>query len=164
MKMKKMVCILLCVVVMAGCASKGTFEQLQDVYAPEETPEPRKISLTLPEEAAAHTLTGNNGKLYFCDGYEIAVETLAGGDLDRTLKILTGCNREDLTLLETGSSEKRWETVWTAAGEGSQQVGRLLVVDDGSYHYCVSVMADALDAGALQESWEALFSSVVLSQ
>lgn len=163
--MKKMVCILLCVVVMAGCASKGTFEQLQDVYAPEETPEPRRIFLTLPEEAAAQTLTGNNGKLYFCDGYEIAVETLAGGDLNRTLKSVTGCEKEDLTLLQTGNGAiTQWETVWTAAGEGTQRVGRVLILDDASYHYCISVMADALDAGALQESWEALFSSVVLSQ
>lgn len=149
---------------LTGCVPAGNFEQLKDVYAPEETPEPRKISLTLPADAASQTLMGPSGRLYFCEGYEISVETLAGGDLDRTLKILTGCNREDLTLLETGSSEKRWETVWSAAGEGSQQVGRLLIVDDGSYHYCVSVMADALDAGSLQESWEALFSSVVLSQ
>ena len=163
--MKKMVCILLCVVVMAGCASKGTFEQLQDVYAPEETPEPRRISLTLPEEAAAQTLTGNNGKLYFCDGYEIAVETLAGGDLNRTLKSVTGCEKEDLTLLQTGNGAiTQWETVWTAAGEGTQRVGRVLILDDASYHYCISVMADALEAGALQENWEALFSSVVLSQ
>ena len=149
---------------LAGCAATGSFEQLQDVYVPETLSEPAMIQLTLPADAAAQTLTGGSGRLYFCDSYEIAVETLAGGDLDRTLQILTGCNRDDLTLLETGSGEKRWETVWTAAGEGSQQVGRLLVVDDGSYHYCVSVMADALDAGALQESWEALFSSVVLSQ
>ena len=162
--MKKLVLLIVCAVFLAGCAATGSFEQLQDVYVPETLSEPAKIQLTLPADAAAQTLTGSSGRLYFCDGYEITVETLTGGDLDRTLQILTGCNRDDLTLLETGSGEKRWETVWTAAGEGSQQVGRLLVVDDGRYHYCVSVMADALDAGALQESWEALFSSVVLSQ
>ena len=162
--MKKLVLLIVCAVFLAGCAATGSFEQLQDVYVPETLSEPAKIQLTLPADAASQTLTGSSGRLYFCDGYEITVETLTGGDLDRTLQILTGCNRDDLTLLETGSGEKRWETVWTAAGEGSQQVGRLLVVDDGSYHYCVSVMADALDAGALQESWEALFSSVVLSQ
>lgn len=163
--MKKILCLLLCVVILSGCAAKGTFEQLQDVYAPEASPEPAKISLTLPADAASQTLTGSSGRLYFCEGYEIAVETLAGGDLDRTLRILTGCDREDLTVLETGSgNERRWETVWSAAGEGAQQVGRLLVVDDGNYHYCVSVMADALDAGALQERWETLLGSVVLSQ
>ena len=162
--MKKWLLVILCLLVLTGCAPMGNFEQLQDVYAPKEAPEPAKISLTLPADAASQTLTGSSGRLYFCDGYEITVETLTGGDLDRTLQILTGCNRDDLTLLETGSGEERWETVWTAAGERSQQVGRLLIVDDGNYHYCVSVMADALDAGALQESWEALFSSVVLSQ
>jgi hypothetical protein len=163
--MKRLVLLIMLVLLLAGCTPAGSFEQLQDVYAPEETPEPAKICLTLPADATAQTLTGSTGRLYFCEGYELIVETLAGGDLDRTLLILTGCEREDLTLLETGSgSEKRWETVWSAVGEGTQQVGRLLIVDDGNYHYCVSVMADALDAGALQESWESLFGSVVLSQ
>ena len=163
--MKKCLLLILCLLVLTGCAPAGPFEQLQDVYAPEEMPEPAKLSLTLPADAATQTLTGSSGRLYFCEGYEIAVETLSGGDLDKTLKTLTGCRREDLTLLETGSGEeKRWETVWSAAGEGAQQAGRLLVIDDGNYHYCVSVMADALEAGALMESWETLFGSVVLSQ
>ena len=163
--MKKLVLLTVCAVLLAGCAATGSFEQLQDVYVPETLSEPAKIQLTLPADAAAQTLTGGSGRLYFCDGYEIAVETLAGGDLNKTLKSVTGCEKEDLTLLQTGNGAiTRWETVWTAAGEGTQRVGRVLILDDGSYHYCISVMADAMDAGALQEQWESLFAGVVLSQ
>lgn len=162
--MKRMVLLMMLVLLLTGCAG-GNFEQLQDVYLPEESPSPKKISFVLPQDAAAQTLTGSTGKLYFCEGYEVAVEILPGGDMEETLKLLTGCEKENLTLIQTAAGrEVCWETAWSAAGEGGQRIGRLLIVDDGNYHYCVSVMADALEACLLQERWEALFASVVLSQ
>ena len=163
MDLKTVISLLLCILLLTGCGSAPVFEGMEDVYAPQTQPQPKELQLTLPKDAAAQTLSGETGKLYFCDGYELSLETLPSGDLNSTLQLLTGYGRDLLTIMETGTStEKRFETVWVAAGEDSDRVGRLLVIDDGSYHYCVSVMADVSEAGALQKSWEALFSGVVL--
>ena len=161
--MKVLCCLLVLFLVLSGCASQSAWEQMEDVYAPQAAPEPKKIGLTLPEDAATQVLAGSNGVLYFCDGYEIMAETLASGDLDATLLSLTGFEREDLTLMETKSGEThRYECVWTSVSGEGQRVNRAVILDDGSYHYCVSVAADSADAGALQESWQELFGSIVL--
>ena len=161
--MKRLCIVLVVMLLLSGCAGQETFEQLGDVYNPVTAPMPKKVGLVLPSDAAAPALSGDYGKLYFCDGYEIMVETLASGDLSDTVRDLTGYSRETLTLLETKQGEyKRYECVWTAAGEQGDRVGRAVILDDGSYHYCVSVMADAEEVGALQASWEALFGSFVL--
>ena len=161
--MRKLCVLFVCLLVLTGCAGTPVFEQLGDVYNPSQAPEPKKVSIALPEDAASPVISGDFGKIYFCDGYEIMVETLASGDLSATVKALTGYSLDVLTLLETYLGEtKRYECVWTAAGEVGDRVGRAMILDDGIYHYCVSVMADAADAGALQESWEALFGSIVL--
>ena len=162
----KKVCVLLISVLLLlnGCAEAPVFEQVDDVYNPSEASEPKIIRMILPNDASTPVLSGDSGTLYFCDGYEIMVQTMASGDLDGTLKTLTGYEREALSILKTRAGEiKRYECAWTSAGEGGDRVGRVVVLDDGSYHYSVAVMADALDAGALQESWQELFSGIVLS-
>ncbi len=124
---------------------------------------PQVITFDLPEDAAAQVISGENGTLYFCDGYEIMVQTLSSGDLNRTLQTLTGYSADALTVIETATSNvKRYESAWTAAAEEGDQVGRTVILDDGNYHYCLSVMASAREAGSLQECWQALFSSLAL--
>ena len=70
--------------------------------------------------------------------------------------VLSGCGRVET--FEKGFH--RWDWVWTAAGEGGDAVGRAAVLDDGVYHYCVSVMAEAGEAGALETQWSALMGSI----
>ena len=161
--MKRIGLILVLTWLLAGCAAPGSFEVIGDVYAPVEVPKPAQMVITLPKEAAFATLASDNGSLYFCDGYEIAVETLPSGNIEQTFLEITGYRAEDLTCFVTEDGQcERYECVWTSVGEGSSQIGRAVILDDGTYHYCVSVMADALDAGALQESWRELFGSIVL--
>lgn len=162
--MRKLCILLASLVLLAGCAAKPVFEQVDDVYAPSQVSDPKRIHLELPADASSQVLSGNAGNLYFCDGYEIMIQTFPSGNLDGTLKSLTGYERESLSVLQTRTGElKRYECAWTAAGEGGDRVGRVVVLDDGSYHYSVTVMADALDAGSLQESWQELLGSIVLS-
>ena len=99
-----------------------------------------------------------------CDDYMLSMQTLAGGDLNRTLKQITGYDKTQLTVLQTraGDAEK-YSCVWTAAGEGGDQVGRAVILDDGNYHYCVTVMADAAAAGELIPVWQELLATVSLS-
>ena len=162
--MKRILMIGFLLFVLSGCGAQEAFETVNDVYVPQPSPEPASVEFLLPEEAAAPVFHGDAGKLYFCEGYEIMVETLESGDLNRTVATLTGFDADSLTILQTGSAQpQRYECVWTAAGEGGDQVGRMVILDDGSYHYCISFTALANDAGSLQETWQEIASSFQLS-
>lgn len=161
--MKKIWIVIILALMMSGCSVTETFERVEDVYAEKQTAEVKKISFLVPEDASAQTMESEHGKLYFCDGYEIMVQTLASGDLNRTLQTITGYTRDNLTVVETASADVDcYECVWIAAGESGDQVGRVAILDDGSYHYCLSVMAIAQEAGSLQSSWNELFTSLEL--
>ena len=161
---KGMVCAVLTVLLLTGCGAQETFETVNDQHI-SAAASPQFLNVELPEEAAAPTLGQEDaGNLYLCDGYTIAVQTMPGGNLDATLSQLTGFSSERLTLMHTKQPEaERYECVWTAAGEGGDQVGRLVILDDGNYHYAVTVMAPAQTAGALTETWQELMNSVRIS-
>ena len=142
-----------------------TFETVGDDLLQPVMGQIRQIDLDLPESAAAPVMNEDDGgKLYLCDGYVLTVQTLDGGDLNRTVRNLSGFSVEDITILETHTQGiKRYDWVWSAAGEGGDQVGRAVVLDDGSHHYCVTVMADEQTAGSLDDQWTRLFATVALS-
>lgn len=148
---------------LAGCGSAEVFEPVEDQYLIQ-TPQAQLVSLEMPEEAAVTAMGDAENVLYFCDGYVLSVQTLAGGDLDRSFRQLTGYGKDRLTVLKTGDGETdRYECAWSSTGETGDQVGRLVLLDDGTYHYAVSVMAEAEAAGALQDVWEWLLGSVTLA-
>ena len=157
--MKKLCVLLAAVLLLTGCAAEETFETIADVYGEQNLPQPKQVVLTIPEEAAAQAIVGSSGTLYLCDGYEITVETLSAGDINSTFRQLTGFETDDLTVMETAQlGFSRYECVWTAAGEGGDMVGRVAVLDDGNFHYCVTVMAGAAEAGKLQSTWKDLLN------
>lgn len=156
--MKKVCCLLIFVLLLSGCRAEPTFETLQDVYAGQNISVPREVLLDLPEDISV--IQNENGKLYLCDGYDITVETFASGDLHQTIQTLTGFAPDSLTLLQTSVTDaQRYECVWSAAGEGGDMVGRAVVLDDGNYHYCVTVMASSDRAGELSDNWQTLLDS-----
>lgn len=153
--------MLLFVLLLSGCRAEPTFETLQDVYAGQNISVPREVLLDLPEDISV--IQSENGKLYLCDGYDITVETFASGDLHQTIQTLTGFAPDSLTLLQTSVTDaRRYECVWSAAGEGGDMVGRAVVLDDGSYHYCVTIMASSDRAGELSDNWQTLLDSFCL--
>ena len=164
--MKKSVWIILIIaLLLTGCASVPTFETIGNVYTPEDIPEPCAYTLNLPENATVQTIQGDTGWIYFCDGYEILVETLAAGNLDGTVRTLSGFSLQDLTVMETKSQGYAcYECVWTSAGEGGFQTARTKILDDGIWHYCLTVMAPAETVGSLQGDWQSLFDSFSLNQ
>lgn len=159
--MKKLWIILCISVLFTGCASAETFETLGDELLQPAMAEVGQINLSLPPEASSQTMLSNDGdKLYFCDGYTAAVQIMDRGNLDRTCRQLCGFGADSLNILETVSDDgRRYDWVWTAAGEGGDVLGRVAVIDDGSYHYCVSLQADASMAGELESQWIKLLSS-----
>ena len=149
---------------LTGCGAAETFETVGDIWAAMETAAPaRQVRRPLPEEAAAAAGAGDGDPVYQCDGYELTSEVLPGGDLHRTVKTVSGFEPERLTILKTGrGGVSRYDFVWTAAGEEGEQVGRAAVLDDGRYHYVLTVQADAARSGELTETWNQLFSGFSL--
>lgn len=160
--MKKLILVLGLAAILSGCAAQQTFETVQDVYAAPAAL--HQLRLTLPDEAALFVMEDGSGSCFYeCDGYTLTTQTLAGGELDQTLRLLTGYGADGLTVITTSRDGlRRYDGVWTAAGEGGDQVGRFTVLDDGTNHYAVTVMAEANAAGDLDDTWDALLGSACL--
>lgn len=161
--MKKLM-IVLVALFLTGCSAEPVFETLGDVHGIISTVAANEITIVLPENAALGVMENEEtGKLYFCDGYTVTVQTLEAGDLNRTLQSVTGYERDALTLMQTQKGNcTQYECVWTSAGEGTEQVGRLCILDDGAWHYVVTCMADAGKAGALTDQWQCIMDSITL--
>lgn len=157
--MKKVVIIALCGLLLCGCSAAETFETVGDDYVQSAIQQQKTVSLSVEEGAVA--IQGNTGTLYLCDGYEMMVEVCPAGNLSGTLEAVTGFGVEKLTVIETAAAElSRYECVWAAAGEGGDQVGRTVVLDDGLYHYCITFTASAEDAPALQLTWQKILETL----
>ena len=162
--MKKCWILLTLLLLLTGCGAQQTFETVSDVLDMAAMAPMQQLSLALPKDAAAASMENPNaGKIYLCDGYTLTVQTMDAGDLDGTLRQLTGYGREQLTVMKTQQDNAvRYESVWSAAGEGGDQVGRAVILDDGNCHYAVTVMADFAAAGELTAVWQEILSSVKL--
>ena len=140
----KMICLMLMVaVLLCGCQAATTFETLEDVYYGQEENAPMQIAVSLPQGTTL--IRNGNSRLYLCDGYDIAVEVMAAGDLDLTIRWLTGFSSDALTMVQTSASEMiRYECVWTSAGEDADQVGRAVILALRAMHFRLSSTAAEL--------------------
>lgn len=161
--MKKMWIAVLAALLLAGCGQVETAETVADVFEEPVMAAPSQIRLELPGEALECAMESDTGRLYLGNGYDVMVQTLSGGDLDATVRELTGFSSDEITVMQTRREyPKRWEFAWAAAGEGGDRIGRGVVIDDGNYHYCLSVLQDA-DAPESQIVWSEVFHSFALS-
>ena len=162
--MKKWMILLPMVLLLAGCGAEDTVETIADELLVPVMATPGHITVELPGETAMPVIENDNGRIYVCNDYEIVLQTLDGGDLEETLRVLSGLSREDLTVLETmADGVNRYEFVWAAAGETGDQTGRAVVLDDGNYHYCMSVLRSAASMEQSQIDWDQVFGSFGLS-
>lgn len=161
--MKKIIWMLLPVLLLCGCKQQETMETVSDEIILPVMAQPRDISVELPGETALPVIENDAGRIYLCDEYEIVLQTMDAGDLSRTMQTLSGMEKEQLTVMETVSDDvKRYEFVWTSAGEQGEQLGRGVVLDDGTYHYCLSVLRNAEKADKSQVNWNRVFQSFKL--
>lgn len=164
--MKKWWLCLPLLLILTGCGTEKDFETMSDQYIVPADTEPARVILELPEDAVVMTLQNDaNDSLYLGDGFSVTVQTVSGGDLDATLRSVTGYSRENLqlyTLHRNGIT--RYECVWVSAGEGGEQMCRGMILDDGSYHYAISVFAPAEQAGALAQTWQQILDSAQLER
>lgn len=160
MDLKKLVGFLLLAALLTGCAPEETLETVNDEWVVPVMAQPREISVRLPEDALAPVLEQDGRQLYMGQDYEIMLETLDAGDLEATICSLSGYEKDQLTVLATRQGDAdRYEFVWTTAGEKGDRLGRAVILDDGNYHYCMSVLRDA---GETQIVWRDVFSSFAL--
>lgn len=160
--MKKVWCMVLLVCLLTGCAARETFETVADEMVYEHAA-PLEIRVSLPEDTVLPVMQTDTGKLYICRDFEVAVQTLTGGDLDATVHALCGFGAADVDILETaGNGQTRYDFVWSSAGEMGDQVGRACIVSDGAYHYCVTAMTAEAKAGEYREIWNGMFETVTV--
>lgn len=158
--MKKFVWMVLLAALLTGCTAEETMETVSDEWLVPAMAQPREISVRLPENVVAPVLEQESRQLYMGQDYEIMVETLAAGDLNATILALSGYEKDQLTVLETQQEGvDRYDFVWTTAGEKGDRLGRAVILDDGTYHYCMSALRDA---GDTQIVWRDVFGSFAL--
>lgn len=158
--MKKSCVLLMIALLLTGCGAEATFETVSDELTAPVIAQPGQISVELPGETALPAMENDNGRIYICNDYTITIQTLEGGDLERTLQTMTGHKKEDMTVMETFQDDvERYEFVWASAGEGGDMVGRGVLLDDGNYHYSMTIQWKAEATEKTQVNWDQVFSS-----
>jgi len=142
-----------------GCAAKPVFETVSDTPVQSAGTQAQQVYVQLPGELAA-PVSDTQGKLYICEDYTLTMQTLPAGDLEATIRDCTGFEKDALTVMSTQrEGVRRYDCAWSAAGEQQTQTCRLAVLDDGSYHYTLCLMADARKAGELEQTWQYILDS-----
>ena len=160
MFVKRWLWMIVLAVLLCGCGAEETLETVSDEWIVPAMAQPREISVRLPENTVLPVMEQDGRKLYMGQNYEILLETLAAGDLNDTIRTISGFEKEQLTVLQTGQGElDRYEFVWTATGERGELLGRAVILDDGDYHYCMTVLRDAEESIVV---WQDVFSSFAL--
>ena len=162
--MKRVCLILLVMMLLTGCGRAEVYETVSDEPAVAVSVEPREILFDLAQDPILPAMESDSGTLYLCGDFDVAVQTLQSGDLQRTVYEVSGFLPEELTLIQTGSGEvDKYEFVWSSATDSGQQIGRATILDDGNYHYILSATVDAELMEEYQEIWNGIFESFKLS-
>ena len=159
--MKIILITLVLMLCLTGCGTQETFEVVEDVTIAEPVAAYQQFVVRMPDEAAAPTFQDDTGaELYVCQDYTISKQTFDGGDLEKTIKTLTGKPSEELQVIKTTrNTYDRYDFVWTAAGEEGLQLGRACILDDGSYHYTLSTLAQENVSGSLRKTFSDMYDS-----
>lgn len=155
---------LLMIGLLLGCGAEETFETMADTVVEEPAAVPQQLYVWLPDPSALPVFQDDLGtELYQCQGFTLTKQILEDGDLEKTLRTVSGYSSDQLQLLKTqqGTAD-RYDFVWTSAEEEGIRLGRACILDDGHYHYVVSTMTEERQAGHLQETLQEIFESCCL--
>ena len=155
--------MLVAAVLLSGCAAEETMETVADVWAEPVMVVRKELHLELPEGAASPVADTEGGQWYDCGSFSVGVLTLPAGDVNATVRTLSGFEKDALTVMETGGGGiDRYDFVWVTTGETGEMFHRALVLDDGNFHYCLTVSGDAQSAGETKDVWQTIFDSAYL--
>ena len=163
--MRKWLLVILSGMMLCGCGRKGELETVMDSSVVPAPVEQMEVIVSLPKDAMAQVLSSEEGSIYFCGDYTLTMQTVSAGDLNSTFLDATGYLPEQLSVIKTEKPDySRYDCVWTSAGEQGDQVGRCAVLDDGHYHYVLTLMADASKVCALSAGeWREVMDSFCLA-
>ena len=160
----KILSLILLAILLTGCGKAEVYETVNDEAAQSVSVQPRKVLLDLAQKPELPAMESDGGTLYLCGDFDVVVHTCAGGDLQNTVREVSGFLPEELTLIQTGTGDvDRYEFVWTSAADSGQQIGRATILDDGNFHYIMSATMDAELIGEYQEIWNGIFESFQLA-
>ena len=160
----KIVTVILLAALLAGCGKTEVFETVHDDMVQSVSVQPREVFFDLAQEPVMPAMESDSGTLYLCGDFDVVVHTCQSGDLQNTVKEVSGFLPEELTLIQTENGDvDKYEFVWTSATDLGQQIGRATVLDDGNYHYILSATVDAELMEEYQEIWNGIFESFQLS-
>ena len=155
--------MLLLSVTLCACSGAETFEVISDNVVEYPAPTPAKVQLKIPDDAALSVMNSSEGQSYEGDHYQIIVQTYPSGNLDQTLQLLTGYHKDQLKIMEISEENlSKYLCAWSSVSDEGELVGRCAVLDDGRYHYCLSVLVDAQMSGEIREDIDALFADYSL--
>lgn len=159
--MKKMICLMMLALMLQGCAAQEVFETVDDEYVQVMLPAAARISLQLPDDQAQAVMENDADQIiYLYEDFSVCIEIASAGSIGQTLKEVTGFELENLTVMQTMSDGcRRYQCAWSSAGENGDQVGRACVLDDGYYHYVITVMGGEDAAGEKTAVWQDLLDS-----
>lgn len=161
---RKIIVGLLALLLLTGCAAEETFETISDDIVQPVMAQPREVSVSLPGEVSMPAMESDSGRMYLASDYEIYIQTLDRGDLNATIQTVSGYEKDALTVMQTSlDGVDRYEFVWTCAGENGDRIGRGVVLDDGDYHYVMTVLRDADTTETSQIVWNDVFDSFRLA-
>ena len=148
--------LLAVVLILSGCTTRQYYETMSDCFSEPEKAKAGEVSLLLPVSAevvkAEHE---TNGKLWLCEDYWVCLQTMDSGDVEKTVREVTGYSLQQLAMIcVDNDGQKRYEFVWCSAGENGQQMNRGVILDDGAYHYTLTLHSDADSAGDLIDQWQ----------
>lgn len=160
----KKIAIALLALLLTGCAAQETMETIADEIIQPVMLKPGEILVSLPGETAIPAMESDSGRMYLASDYEIYIQTLSSGDLSGTIRTVSGYEQEDLTVIHTeADGTDRYEFVWSCVGEKGDRLGRAVILDDGEYHYVMTVLRDAETTVSTQVCWNDVFSSFSLA-
>ena len=157
--MKKLCVTMVLLCLLAGCAGEETMETVADEAVLTQV-QAKAIRVELPEETVLPVMQTDTGTIYICRDFQVTVQTLPGGDLERTVMSLTGFDLPAVTVMETENGAlDRFDLVWSCAGELGPEVGRASILSDGRYHYCLTVMTPEENTQDYREIFNGMFES-----
>lgn len=160
--MRRLLLVCLTVLLLTGCSQPESYETVMDQVLTPVQHRPMQPVMELPGDAVEQVFSENSDrKVYFCDGFTLTLDTYPSGDLEKTLRQTTGFPKEQLDLIATEKAGiKHYVCAWSAAGEEAELICRMCLLDDGNYHYVLTAVAPAEQAGELvQGVWKQVFAS-----
>ena len=162
--MKRKILIAMTALLLTGCGAQETLETVSDDFVQPVMADMRQMSVILPEDAAAPVLESEQGAVYVCEEYEVYQQVTSAGDLGATVREVSGYDPENLTVIATSQGDcRRYDFVWSSAADQGDRVGKGCILDDGSYHYVLTVLGNAESAGKYEAVWREIFDSFALS-